>query len=89
MERNVLLIEGRRDGSEPDQCCTTMSLSELISNLQSIYNREGDMAVFLCNDEGYTYGSVAYGESFEIEEHELSEKYDYIYDDEDYDEDEE
>lgn len=79
MERNVLLIEGRRDGYAPDQCRTSMSLSELIDNLQSIYDSEGDMAVFLCNDEGYTYGSIEYGDSFEIEEHELSENYDYIY----------
>lgn len=59
-----LFIEGRRNGYVPEQCGSTMTVEELIEFLGQ-YPDETE--VFLCNDNGYTYGSITEG-SFEEEE---------------------
>ena len=53
--KEVLFIEGRRDGYTPKQCAATMTVGELIEYLQ---NYDEDMEIYLKNDEGYTYGSI-------------------------------
>ena len=58
MGRKALFIEGRRDGYSPDQCHETMTVSRLIECLKSVLRYEGDIPVYLINDEGYTYGSI-------------------------------
>ena len=49
-----LFIEGRRDGYTPEQC-ETITVGKLIEILQEY---DGDMEVYLRNDNGYTYGSI-------------------------------
>lgn len=62
---NALLIEGRRNGYSPDQCGETMTVGELIQYLSEWYDE--DTPIYLCNDEGYTYGNIDRG-SFEEKE---------------------
>lgn len=52
---NALFIEGNRNGYAPDQCGRTLTVGELISILEG-YDEE--MAVYIRNDNGYTYGSI-------------------------------
>lgn len=44
MTKDILFIEGRRNGYHPSQCGKTMTVGELIR--------------FLSNDNGYTYGNI-------------------------------
>mgnify|MGYP000834121666 FL=1 len=41
---NVLYIEGRRNGYDPDQCGTTMTVSEMIEFLSQF---DGDLPIYL------------------------------------------
>lgn len=52
---NVLYIEGRRNGYDPDQCGKTMTVAEMISFLSRF---DGDLPIYLNNDSGYTFGSI-------------------------------
>lgn len=52
---NVLFINGKRNGYDTNQCGKTLTVRELIEELECF---EDDMLVFLRNDNGYTYGSV-------------------------------
>ena len=52
---NVLYIEGRRNGYDPDQCGTTMTVSEMIEFLSQF---DGDLPIYLNNDSGYTFGNI-------------------------------
>lgn len=53
----ALCIEGRRTGYEPGQCKNTMTVGELIDFLSGYPE---DLKVYLCNDNGYTYGEINY-----------------------------
>lgn len=76
----VLFIEGRREGSSPEQCGGTMAVGDLIEWLDQF---DYDTPVYLSNDKGYTYGSLT---ESSFEEREADEDYD---EDEDQEEDEE
>lgn len=52
---NVLYIEGRRNGYDPDQCGRTMTVSEMIDFLSQF---DGDLPIYLNNDGGYTFGNI-------------------------------
>ena len=52
---NVLYIEGRRNGYDPDQCGRTMTVSEMIDFLSQF---DGDLPIYLSNDGGYTFGNI-------------------------------
>lgn len=52
-----VFIKGRRDGYTPSQCYETLTVRELIEVLEDF---DGDMPVYLRNDNGYTYGSISY-----------------------------
>lgn len=52
---NVLYIEGRRNGYDPDQCGETMTVSEMIEFLSQF---DGDLPIYLNNDSGYTFGNI-------------------------------
>lgn len=52
---NVLYIEGRRNGYDPDQCGKTMTVSEMIDFLSQF---DGDLPIYLNNDSGYTFGNI-------------------------------
>lgn len=52
---NVLYIEGRRNGYDPDQCGRTMTVAEMISFLSQF---DEDTQIYLKNDYGYTYGNI-------------------------------
>lgn len=66
MSRMVLTIEGRREGYSLDQIDRTMTVGELISELEGYPE---DWPVMLNNDNGYTYGSIT-SSSFDTEEDE-------------------
>ena len=51
----MILINGKRNGYAPDQCGETLTVGELIEALEEF--NENDK-VYLCNDNGYTYGSI-------------------------------
>lgn len=53
---NVLYIEGRRNGYDPDQCGKTMTVSEMIEFLSQF---DGDLPIYLNNDSGATSTSIA------------------------------
>lgn len=60
----VLFIEGNRNGYHPEQCGRTLTVNELIDYLTQF---DGDMKVYLRNDNGYTYGSITesdFGEGY-------------------------
>ena len=52
---NAIFIEGKRNGYGPDQCGRTLTVGELIEILEEF---DSDRPIFLCNDNGYTYGSI-------------------------------
>ena len=55
MEKQVILIEARREGYSVSQVGFTMTAGELISVLQD-YNE--DTPIYLSHDNGYTYGRI-------------------------------
>ena len=61
---NVLTIEAHRDGYSVDQVYETMTVSDLIYELE---NYPEDTPVYISNDRGYTYGGIS--------EDDLSHKY--------------
>ena len=73
---NVLTIEAHRDGYSVDQVYETMTVSDLIYELE---NYPEDTPVYISNDRGYTYGGIS--------EDDLSLKYVEEEDEEDEDED--
>ena len=64
MEKLGLYINGNRNGYTPSQCGRTLTVGELIRVLEEY---DGDLEVFIENDNGYTYGS--------IREYDFEEKY--------------
>ena len=62
--KNVIFIEGNRNGYGIEQCGYTMTVGELIEELQQ-YNE--NTPVYLRNDKGYTYGSINYEDISEVE----------------------
>lgn len=52
---DVLFINGKRNGYGVDQCGRTLTVKELIEELEAF---DGDLPVYLKNDNGYTYGSI-------------------------------
>lgn len=64
---NVLYIEGRRNGYDPDQCGKTMTVSEMIWFLSQF---DGDLPIYLRNDNGYTFGNI---DEYSFDEHESNE----------------
>ena len=57
MSKEVIFIEGRRDGYSIDQIRRTMTVGELIDFLSGY---DEDTEVYLNNDNGYTYGSITW-----------------------------
>ena len=53
--RTALFIEGRRNGYTPAQCPSTITVGELRELLEDY---DDDLPIFLCNDNGYTYGNI-------------------------------
>lgn len=53
--KQVLYIEGRRDGYTPQQCGSTLTVGELIAYLAEF---EPETELYLKNDGGYTYGCI-------------------------------
>jgi hypothetical protein len=51
----ALFIEGRRNGYNPSQCGSTMTVGDLIAYLEQF---DEDAQIYLKNDNGYTYGSI-------------------------------
>lgn len=63
MMRNIVYIEGRREGYSEEQISETMTVRELIDYLEEF---DDDAVVLLKNDNGYTFGSITW-DSFEEE----------------------
>lgn len=55
MAIKFLAINGNRDGYGPDQCGRTLTVRDLIEELQQF---DDDLPIYLVNDGGYTYGAV-------------------------------
>lgn len=53
--KKVLYINGNRNGYSPDQCGRTLTVGELLDILSEF---DEDRAIYLRNDNGYTYGSI-------------------------------
>lgn len=53
---NVLTIEAHRDGYSVDQVYETMTVGDLIYELE---NYPEDTPVYISNDRGYTYGGIS------------------------------
>lgn len=60
-----LFIRGRRDGYTPDQCGRTLTVGDLIAFLEDLPE---DSPVYLCNDNGYTYGRITEDDVWEEED---------------------
>ena len=58
----MVYINGNRNGYNEQQCGETMTVSELIEMLSEFGE---DEKVYLCNDRGYTFGSI---NSYDISE---------------------
>lgn len=63
MER--LFINGKRNGYTLEQCGETLTVGELMEKLQEYAE---DTPIFLCNDKGYTYGSITEDDIYLSEE---------------------
>ena len=82
-----LFINGNRNGYSPEQCGRTLTVKELIAELE-IY--DGDTPVYLKNDNGYTYGSISENDLNEDDlEEDDDDEDEEIYDDEEEESDEE
>lgn len=55
MEKQVLIIEARREGYSTKQVYNTMTVGELKEYLDQF---EDDVPVYLSHDNGYTYGGI-------------------------------
>lgn len=54
-----LFIDGTRSGYAPEQCDNTLTIDQLIEQLEGIKEwAGGDCPVYLINDNGYTYGHI-------------------------------
>ena len=51
----MIIIEAVREGYSPDQCGNTMTVAELIEELEQY---EGDEKIYFSHDNGYTYGAL-------------------------------
>ena len=60
--KEVLFINGKREGYSVQQCGRTLTVGELIAIL---LDYDEDTEVFLKNDYGYTYGSIT---TYDIED---------------------
>ena len=58
-----LILKTNRSGYTPSQTGGTMTIKELINELQ---NYDEDLPVYFSNDNGYTYGSLDYDDIKEI-----------------------
>lgn len=59
--KEVLFINGNRNGYHPTQCGETMTVGDLIRYLEELRDDgylDEDSEIFLRNDNGYTYGSI-------------------------------
>ncbi len=50
-----IFIDAQRNGYSPEQCGRTLTIRELINELEQY---DSDMPIYLKNDNGYTYGSI-------------------------------
>ena len=60
-----LFIDGKRSGYAPEQCVETLTVGQLRKTLNALVEwgeLSDDMPIYLCNDNGYTYGEINYGE---------------------------
>ena len=51
----MLIINAKRNGYSPDQCGSTLTVGELIRELECF---DPDDKIYLSHDNGYTYGSI-------------------------------
>jgi hypothetical protein len=51
----MLIINAKRNGYSPEQCGKTLTVGELIRELECF---DSEAPIYFCHDNGYTYGSV-------------------------------
>lgn len=71
--KNYITLEANREGYAPEQIRNTMTVRELINELEDLACAYGDETpVIYSNDNGYTYGSLNYSD-IDIKENEEDE----------------
>jgi hypothetical protein len=60
----MLIVNASRNGYSPEQCGKTMTVGELILELECF---DSEVPIYLSHDNGYTYGSITV---YDIEERE-------------------
>lgn len=58
MNKNIILLETRRDAYTPNECGATLTVGELIEILNDF---DEETPVFFSNDNGYTFGAITCG----------------------------
>ena len=61
-----VILNTNRNGYSVEQCGRTLTVGELISELEQY---DEDMKDYFSNDNGYTYGNIGY-ETIDVEESE-------------------
>lgn len=67
MKKRAIFIEANRNGYHPRQCGRTLTAEELLSAIEECANAlddEDKIEVYISNDNGYTYGSIDWGDIF-------------------------
>ena len=62
---SYIILETTRTGYSPDQCYSTLTVKELIQELEQY---DEDLKVYFSNDGGYTYGEITKSNIKEEEE---------------------
>ena len=55
MEKQVIILNAKREGYSIDQVRGTMTVGQLIAVLEQF---DEELPIYLSHDEGYTYGSI-------------------------------
>lgn len=55
MEKQVIILNAKREGYSIDQVRGTMTVGQLIAELEQF---DEDLPIYLSHDDGYTYGSI-------------------------------
>jgi hypothetical protein len=69
----MLIINAKRNGYSPEQCGKTMTVGELIRELECF---DSEAPIYLSHDNGYTYGSITVHDMEEREEETEDEDFD-------------
>lgn len=67
MKKRAIFIEANRNGYHPRQCGRTLTAEEFLGAIEECLGTLGSdegVEVYVSNDNGYTYGSISWGDVF-------------------------